>query len=343
MAGGAGTRFWPLSTEERPKQFLDILGSGKTFIQMTRDRFEGIIPIENIYVVTNEKYKSLVREQLPDLEESNIICEPSRNNTAPCILLAALKIQKRDPDACCLFVPSDHLIINQKAFKENALKALQYASTRKAIVTIGIVPTRPETGYGYIRFDEEEKGDIKKVEQFVEKPNMDTAKMYVASGKYLWNAGMFAWHVNTINEEYKRSATQLFNNLNGGLAFLNTTNEMDFLSKNYPLTENISVDFAIMEKSNAVYTLPATFDWSDLGIWSSVFEVSAKDEANTVKIGGQIINEDDENNLIIIPSNKKALINGIKDMIIIDSGESLLIYPKKAEQNIKSSVARISK
>lgn len=341
MAGGAGTRFWPLSTEDKPKQFLDILGTGKTFLQMTVDRFEGILPHENIYIVTNEKYKSLIKEQLPFLHEDQIISEPSRNNTAPCILLAALKIQKKDADACCVFVPADHLIIDKAAYQNNILKALSYATKSKSIVTIGIKPTRPETGYGYIKFDEDTKDELKKVEQFVEKPNIDTAKLYVASGKYLWNAGMFAWHVRTIAEEYKALSNQIYTVLSDGMASYNTPSEKQFLERHYPLTENISVDFAIMEKSNCVYTLAADFDWTDLGIWSSVYEVSDKDENENVKINGAIITEASENNLVIVPQNKKTLIRGLDNMIIIDSGDALLIYPKKDEQGIKASVNKI--
>lgn len=342
MAGGAGTRFWPLSTEEKPKQFLDILGTGKTFIQMTVDRFNGIIPTENIYVVTNEKYRALINEQLPTFSNAQIIAEPSRNNTAPCILLAALKIKKADPDACCLFVPADHLILDKIAFQQNALAALNHASQHKAIVTIGIVPTRPETGYGYIRFDEMDHNPVKKVEQFVEKPNVDTAKLYVASGKYLWNAGMFAWHVNTIDQEYKSLSPALYEILVKGMNVYNTADEQAFLQSNYPLTENISVDFAIMEKTDKVHTLSADFDWSDLGIWSSVYEASARDDEGNVLIDGHGLFEYSQNNLVILPSGKKMMIRGLSDMIVVDSGAALLIYPKGEEQDIKSSLQKMN-
>lgn len=338
MAGGAGTRFWPLSTEAKPKQFLDILGTGKTFIQMTAGRFEGWIPRENIYIVTNEKYRGLIHEQLPDLADDQIICEPSRNNTAPCILLAALKIRKKDPGATCLFVPSDHLIRDTDSFRENALEALEYASRHEAIVTIGIIPTRPETGYGYIKMEENQHDAVKKVEQFVEKPNLDSAKFYVSSGKYLWNAGMFAWHVNTIVREYHSLAPGIYKILSHGESHYNTETEETFLASQYPLTENVSVDFAIMEKSNHVYTVPAGFDWSDLGIWSSVYEASEKDELGNVCIGGKALHEDAANNLVTLPPGKQAIIRGLDDFIVIDSGDALLIYPRKVEQEIKTSV-----
>lgn len=343
MAGGAGTRFWPLSTEEKPKQFLDILGTGKTFIQMTVDRFEKIIPAENIYIITNEKYKALVQSQLPSLHENQIICEPSRNNTAPCILLAALKIGKQDPDACCLFVPSDHLIIDTEQFQNNAMAALEFAYHHKAIVTIGIIPNRPETGYGYIKFDPQHKDQIKKVEKFVEKPNLETAKNYIESGEYLWNAGMFAWHYATILDQYKKLSNQMYRILSNGLEELNTKDESDFLKENYSKTENISVDFAIMEKSDCVYTLPAGFDWSDLGIWSSVYEVSPKDENQNVIIGNSDVFEDNQHNLVILPHKKRAIIRGLKEYIVVDSGDALLIYPKLEEHNIKSSQAKLNK
>jgi mannose-1-phosphate guanylyltransferase len=341
MAGGAGTRFWPLSTEEKPKQFLDILGTGKTFIQMTVDRFKGIIPPEHIYIVTNEKYRALINEQLPDLHDTQIIAEPSRNNTAPCILLAALKIKKTDPDACCLFVPADHLILDTIAFQRNVLDAFYHASRHEAIVTIGIIPTRPETGYGYIRFDAMDHNLVKKVEQFVEKPSVDTARLYVDSGKYLWNAGMFAWHVNTIIEEYKTLSPGIYEILYSGMNAYNTHLEIDFLKNHYSNTENISVDFAIMEKSDNVFTLAAEFDWSDLGIWSSVYEASIADAEGNVSIGGKMSIEFSNDNLIILPHGKKAIIRGIKDMIVVDSGEALLIYPKGQEHSIKNSVQSI--
>ncbi len=341
MAGGAGTRFWPLSTEEKPKQFLDILGTGKTFLQLTVDRLDGALPFKNIYIVTNEKYKNIIKTQLPRIQDYQIICEPTRNNTAPCILLAALKIQKADPDACCLFIPSDQLIIDTGTFKSNVLTALHFAANHPSIVTIGIIPSRPETGYGYIKFDETEAGTIKPVYQFVEKPNLDTANLYLASGKYLWNAGMFAWHVKTIEQEFKSYAASIYEILAKGLPYYNTKDEAAFLASHYPTTENISVDFAIMEKSSCVYTLPAKFDWSDLGIWSSIFEVASKDDANNATIEGGAILEDSNNNLVILPKGKKAILRGLDDMIIVDSGKALLIYPKNQEQHIKSSQAKI--
>ena len=341
MAGGAGTRFWPLSTEARPKQFLDILGTGKTFIQMTVDRFVGWMPKENIYIVTNEKYRAIINEQLPDLDNDQIICEPSRNNTAPCILLAALKIKKKDPDACCLFVPSDHLIIDLAAFRKNAQQALEHAAAVQSIVTIGILPTRPETGYGYIKMDDDEHGELKKVEQFVEKPSLDTARLYVASGNYLWNAGMFAWHVNTIALEYQTYVPRMFQLLNKGLPVYNTPEENEFLARVYPTTENVSVDFAIMEKSELVYTIPAAFDWSDLGIWSSVYAASHKDDFGNVSTNGQVYYQDASNNLVTLPDGKQAIVRGLEEYIIIDSGEALLIYPRNQEYEIKKSLGML--
>jgi len=342
MAGGAGTRFWPLSTEDKPKQFLDILGTGKTFLQMTVSRFEGWIPKQNIYIVTNEKYRQIINEQLPELSNDQIICEPSRNNTAPCILLAALKIKKKDPDACCLFVPSDHLIVDLNAFRENAQQALGYASTHQAIVTIGILPTRPETGYGYIKMKEDEGKAIKKVDQFVEKPDLDTARLYLASGKYLWNAGMFAWHVNTIEKEYQSHVPAMYNLLSQGQPVYNTPDENAFLARVYPASENVSVDFAIMEKSEIVYTIPAGFDWSDLGIWSSVYEASTKDDLGNVCTTGRVYYQDASNNLVTLPMNKQAMIRGLEDYIIIDSGEALLIYPRNQEHEIKKSLGQLN-
>jgi len=272
------------------------------------------------------------------LDHEQIICEPSRNNTAPCILLAALKIKKKDKDACCLFVPSDQLIIDQTAFRQNAQQALEHASAGQAIVTIGILPTRPETGYGYIKMKDDEHEDLKKVEQFVEKPSLDTARLYVASGKYLWNAGMFAWHVNTIIQEYQTYVPQLYETLNQGLPVYNTPEEDEFLSRVYPTTENVSVDFAIMEKSEIVYTIPAAFDWSDLGIWSSVYAASQKDEQGNVSTRGRVYFQDASNNLVTLPENKQAIVRGLEDYIIIDSGEALLIYPRNQEHEIKKSL-----
>jgi mannose-1-phosphate guanylyltransferase len=338
MAGGAGTRFWPLSTEDKPKQFLDILGTGKTFLQMTADRFLPILPAENIYIVTNEKYRGLVTEQLPYLQEHQIIAEPSRNNTAPCILLAALKIQKSDPDACCVFVPSDHLIIDSPSYQQDILTALAAAKAQSIIVTIGVRPNRPETGYGYIKLGAKASNHLYRVDQFVEKPNLDTATFYLASGNYLWNAGMFAWHVNTIESEYQQLCHNLYESLTAGRTYLNTDKETSFLKIHYPKTENISVDFAIMEKSTSVYTLPANFDWSDLGIWSSVYEASHKDNDQNANNESFLTLRNSSGNLIHLPKNKKALIRGIHDMIIVDSGTALLIYPKSYEQEIKQDI-----
>jgi len=335
MAGGVGTRFWPASRESRPKQFLDILGVGQSLIQTTFDRASKIVPFQNIMVATNEKYKDLVLEHLPKINETNILLEPSRNNTAPCIAYAALKIKSKGNDSVFAVLPSDHVILKEALFVEKMHEAFAFAEQNEALVTLGISPTRPDTGYGYIELDGAAKEGINKVNQFKEKPDLKTAETYVNSGNYLWNAGIFIWSVNSVLSGMTKNANQIIETLSQDLDKLNTPEEQEYINQVYPLTDNISVDYALMENSNNIYTIPADIAWSDLGTWNSLHAYMDKDDAENVIQGTVLLAEECSNSLIRIADDQKAVIKGLKDMIVVLDDGVLVIYPKDKEQEIK--------
>lgn len=335
MAGGVGSRFWPKSRNNYPKQFIDILGLGKSLLQLTYNRFLKLCPSENIYIVTNKGYKDLVKEQLEDIAESNILCEPSRNNTAPCIAYATFKLAAKHPEANMVIAPSDHFILYEDIFIETIKIGLHEAAENEMLLTLGIKPTRPDTGYGYINFDDTARNGIHKVNRFTEKPRLEKAKEFLANGNYVWNGGIFIWNVKTALKAFEQLAPEIYSLFNKGSNVYNTTDEQNFIDANYPQSPNISIDYAIMEKADNVFTLPADFGWSDLGTWASLYEVTEKEiSCNAISATNLQLNET-ENCLIHLPANKLAVIKGLKDYIIVDDNDVLLIYPMKEEQEIK--------
>ncbi|RNL56962.1 mannose-1-phosphate guanylyltransferase [Pedobacter jejuensis] len=340
MAGGVGSRFWPKSRNHFPKQFIDILGLGKSLLQLTYERFLNICSNEQIYILTNESYAGLVAEQLPELLENNILLEPSRNNTAPCIAYASYKIHQQNPNANIIVAPSDHLILKEDVFLGKINLALNFASKNDALLTLGIEPSRPDTGYGYIKYkrmDSEYQisNDIKKVEAFMEKPSLDKANEYLRNGDYLWNAGIFIWSSKSIINAFELHAPLISELFKGGLSIYNTNSEQNFINENYPKSPNISIDYAILEKADNVYTIPADIGWSDLGTWASLHEVANKDGYEN-SVNCDIITLKNTNNCLIqLPPGKAAVIKGMENFIIVDDGKVLLIYPKSDEQEIK--------
>lgn len=342
MAGGVGSRFWPASREKRPKQFLDIMGTGKSLIRLTYERFLAICPPENIFIVTNARYQAQVKEHLPELTDNQILCEPSRNNTAPCIAYTAFKLQALDPAANLIVAPSDHIILQESRFIEALRKALAFTKNNDALVTLGIQPSRPDTGYGYIHFQSKAvEGDVHQVNRFTEKPPLEKAKEFLASGDYLWNAGIFIWRTSIVLEAFEKYAPEIHRILGTNPSCFNTQHEQAFIDQHYPTTPKISVDFAIMEKADNIYTIPSSFGWSDLGTWASLHAESPKNADGNVIQARQSLIHDTHNSLIRIPSDKLAVIGGLDDYIVVDEEDVLLIYPKNREQEIKQLRAEI--
>lgn len=341
MAGGVGSRFWPKSRNSFPKQFIDILGIGKSLLQLTYERFLKICPNEQIYILTNEGYAGLVAEQLPDILKENILLEPSRNNTAPCIAYAAYKIGKTNPDANIVVAPSDHLILKEDVFLEKIQLALTFSADQDALLTLGISPTRPDTGYGYIKYQQAsikyQNGfeEVKKVDAFMEKPVLAKAEEYLASGDYVWNAGIFIWSAASLKNAFKKYAPEIAALFESGLGCYNTDQEKQFIDAQYPTSPNISIDYAILEKADNVYTIPADIGWSDLGTWASLHAVGEKDVSNNMVNLDKVNLKDTANCIIHLPKDKAAVIRGLDNYIIVDDGEILLIYPKSEEQEIK--------
>lgn len=341
MAGGVGSRFWPVSTEEFPKQFHDMLGTGDTLIQKTFHRLANLIPKENIFILTNARYNDLVFEQLPVVTKRQVVLEPAMRNTAPCILYASLKIQKENPDAVMIVAPSDHWIEDETSFDKNVQEAFDFCSKNDALMTLGIQPTFPNTGYGYIEFDKTADTTIKSVNQFKEKPDYEVAKQYIAQGNFLWNAGIFMWSAKSAVAAFKKNQPELFSLFEKGIGAYNTDLEDDFIKKNYELAENISVDYAIMEKSDNVYVIGAEFDWNDLGTWGSLYDKLDKDETGNAVVNARTLTEDASGNMIRCNTNKVVVIDGLQDYIIVDKEEVLLIYPKAKEQDIKKVLQNV--
>lgn len=341
MAGGVGSRFWPASREARPKQFLDVMNTGKSLIRLTFERFLALCPAENIFIVTNKMYRDQVKEHLPELTDNQILCEPSRNNTAPCIAYTALKLHALDPEANLVVAPSDHIILSEIQFINILKQGLEFTAAQDALLTLGIRPTRPDTGYGYIRYAGSEDNPVKKVVQFTEKPKLERAREFLAQGDYLWNAGIFVWRVKTLLEAFQKNAPKIHEILAAGQSKYNTSEEQAFIDSHYPNTPSISVDYAIMEKADNIYTIPSSFGWSDLGTWASLHSEAEKDEAGNRISGAKIITQDTHNSLIRISPDKLAVIGGLDDFIVVDEGDVLLIYPKNREQEIKALTARV--
>lgn len=335
MAGGVGSRFWPVSKQAFPKQFHDMLGMGKSLLQMTFDRLQKQIPSHQILVLTNDDYIDLVKEQLPEIATGNIVAEPAMRNTAPCILLAALKIQKLNPDACMIVAPSDHHIADEDMFNQDLTTAFQFCKDHpKALMTLGILPTSPNTGYGYIEY-KKESNKIKKVSQFREKPDVETAQEFIAAGNFLWNAGIFIWNIAGVVSAFAKAQPQLTTLFQNGLPVFNTDHETEWLQENYTKAENISVDYAIMEKSDAVYVLPVQFSWNDLGTWGSLYDKLDKNEDENAVVNASLTAINSRGNMLRTPKGKKVILQGLDDYIIVDQDDVLLIIPRSAEQEIK--------
>ena len=334
MAGGVGSRFWPGSREARPKQFLDMLGVGKSLLRLTFERFLPICPASHVFIVTNAAYRDLILEQLPELTADQILCEPSRNNTAPCVAWTAFKLAALDPEANFVIAPSDAIVLKEQAFLEKINTARAFSAAHDALVTLGIEPSRPDTGYGYIQFGEETDAGVRQVLRFAEKPSLPIAQQYVQSGEYLWNAGIFVWRAQTVLNAYKTHAPEIFSILEKGRDVYNTPDEQAFINAAYPTTPNISVDFAIMEKADNVYTVPSEFGWSDLGTWASLHQELPKDEYDNA-LQGHVIAIDTDNTLVRIPAGKLAVVKDLSDYIVVDTPDVLMIYPKSKEQEVK--------
>lgn len=341
MAGGVGSRFWPVSTTEFPKQFHDMLGSGETLIQKTFSRLSKIIPAENILILTNEKYNDLVLEQLPTVKQEQVLLEPAMRNTAPCILYASLKIKNQNPNAVMVVAPSDHWIEDEKAFCDNLQQCFDFCAAENALMTLGIQPTFPNTGFGYIEFDKSDSNPIKKVSQFREKPDYETAKSFLENGNFLWNGGIFIWSVKAIINSFEAFQPEMNALFLEGFDSYNTNEEADFINQNYAKSENISIDYAILEKSENVFVLPATFDWNDLGTWGSLHEKLDKDENNNAVVNATVLLNNSSSNIISTSKEKLVIIDGLEDFIIVDKDNVLLIYPKSKEQEIKGIVAKL--
>jgi mannose-1-phosphate guanylyltransferase len=343
MAGGVGSRFWPVSTTDFPKQFHDMLGSGDTLIQKTFSRLSKLIPAENILILTNERYNDLVLEQLPMVKQEQVLLEPAMRNTAPCILYASLKIQKQNPNAVMVVAPSDHWIEDEDEFSKNLQQCFDFCQKENALMTLGIQPTFPNTGFGYIEYDKSDANPVKKVNQFREKPNYETAKAFLDSGNFLWNGGIFIWSVKSITEAFEKFQPQMNALFQQGSESYNTANEKEFIQTNYDKAENISIDYAVMEKAKNVYVLPATFDWNDLGTWGSLHDKLDKDDNNNTVVNATVILENASNNIIRSEAKKLVVIDGLDDYIIVDNENVLMIYPKSKEQDIKRITAIANK
>ncbi len=341
MAGGVGSRFWPVSTSENPKQFHDMLGTGSTLIQKTFQRLNTFVPTENILILTNERYNDLVLEQLPMVTQDQVVLEPAMRNTAPCILYAALKIQKMNPDGLMIVAPSDHWIEDEAAFAKDVTACFDKCSTEAVLCTLGIKPSFPNTGFGYIEYDKTDDNKLKRVNQFREKPDYDTAKQFLAQGNFLWNAGIFMWSVKTIVDAFKAYQPDQYKLFESGIGVYNTGEESAFIAENYPKAENISIDYAILEQSSAIFVLAATFDWNDLGTWGSLFDKLDKDTSGNAVVNAQVLAEDARGNMISSPKDKVVVVDGLQDYIIVDKKDVLLIYPKSKEQDIKKVLNKV--
>lgn len=344
MAGGVGSRFWPASTSKQPKQFLDILGTGETLIQQTFKRFAKICGAGNVYVITNAAYAKITQEQLPDIPAGNIIAEPARRNTAPCIAYASFKIKKKDPLANMIITPADHLITDESEMNRILQVALETTATNNILVTLGIEPHRPETGYGYIQYKDHDRDlnpEVKQVKTFTEKPDLEMATSFIESGDFLWNSGIFVWNANSIMTAFDKYLPDMYQAFEQGWDVLNTDKEEAFIQEIYPSCENESVDYGILEKAKNVFVIPSSFGWSDLGSWGSVHQESKKDDNGNSVNSKKVLFYDSQNNIVRIDSDKIAVISGMEDYIIIQDGSRLLICPRSKEQEIKMFVSDV--
>ena len=340
MAGGIGSRFWPKSRSSFPKQFHDMLGIGKTLIQLTYERFLKLCPKENIYIVTNEAYKDLVLQQLDGILEDRILLEPSMRNTAPCIAYASYKILDINPKANIVVAPSDHLILKEDTFLDIINVAINQANEDQCLVTLGIKPSRPDTGYGYIQFEEQSgKGDlVKKVKTFTEKPDLEMAQQFLESGDFYWNSGIFIWNVNTIIQAFGELLSEVDTLFKEGVGKYNTDQEQPFINTIYQQCKNISIDYGIMEKADNVFVVLSDFGWSDLGTWGSLYTHIDLDASGNAVVGKEVKLYDTENSMINVPEDKLVVLQGLKNYIVVDTGDVLLVVKKEDEQQVKQFV-----
>jgi mannose-1-phosphate guanylyltransferase len=345
MAGGTGSRFWPLSRYAKPKQFLDILGTGRTFLQQTFDRFSKIVPTENFFVVTNAKYKDIVLEQLPEIKEEQILAEPLRRNTAPCIAYASYKIKTINPEANLIVAPSDHVILKEDEFITQIKNGLEFVKQNKALLTLGIKPNRPETAYGYIQVSKQvnfkELDNLNEVKLFAEKPDVHMAKLFVDSGEFFWNSGIFIWSLPTIIDALNTHLSDISSKFEGGMKLYNTKDEIHFINKIYSEMQSISIDYGIMEKARNVYVLTADFGWSDLGNWGTLYENKEKDKDGNVIINSNVLTYDTSNCIVNISGEKIAVLQGLDGYIIAESDEIIMICKKEDEHQIKKFVTDV--
>jgi len=343
MAGGIGSRFWPISRTSHPKQFIDILGTGKTLIQNTYDRFLKVCPKENIYIVTNENYTGLVKQQLPDIADGQVLTEPVMRNTAPCIAYGCFKIESLNPNAVIVVAPSDHLILDEPAFVATIEKSLAVATDNDCLITLGIKPSRPDTGYGYIQYTNNSlKNDFYKVKTFTEKPTVEIAKTFLQSGDFLWNAGIFVWSAKAIVKAFGSYLPDMNEIFVDARSVYNSDEEKKYIHNAYQQCTNISIDYGIMEKADNVYVLPSEFGWSDLGTWASIYELADKDYVgNAVIPSEKVIMYDSSNCMVNVPGEKLVILQGLHDYIVVEANNSLLICPRDQEQNIKQVVADV--
>ena len=340
MAGGIGSRFWPMSRTAFPKQFIDILGTGQTLIQQTFDRLLKLVPKENIYIVTNDLYKDLVLEQL-DVVEDQVLCEPSRRNTAPCIAYANYKIASKNPNANIIVAPADHLILKEDKFIEVMTTALNYTEANNALVTLGIKPSRPDTGYGYIQFEDSGDSELKRVKTFTEKPDLILAKQFLDSGDFSWNSGMFIWSLSSISESFEKLLPEMDTLFKEQKHAFGTEKEGLAIDSIYAECKSVSIDYGIMEKAKNVFVLSADIGWSDLGTWGSIYMHLDHDDDNNAIVGKNVMLYDSEDCIVSVPKNKLVVIQGLKDYIVVESNDTLLVCKKKDEQKIKQFVTDI--
>ncbi len=338
MCGGIGSRFWPYSRSSRPKQFIDFLGTGRSLLQMSYDRILPIVSKENVLIVTNEIYPPLVREQLPELSEDQILLEPARRNTAPCIAWAAYHIAAKDPQASIMVAPSDHLITQEALFEKAIINGFEFVEKNNALLTLGIKPTRPETGYGYIQVGQPVEGGFFKVKTFTEKPKLELAEVFVESGEFFWNSGIFLWKAHNIIEELKQHAPDVADVFESGKGAYGTPAEREFINRAFPGCVGISIDFAVMEKSRNVFVECVSFGWSDLGTWSALYDNSPKNRDSNVTQNCNVLAYNAEGNIFAVNGEKLIVVDGLKDYIVADSGDVLLVCPKGEEQRIKQMV-----
>ncbi len=338
MGGGIGSRFWPFSRKTLPKQFLDFFGTGRSLLQQTFDRFNKIIPAENIFIVTNAIYADLVSEQLPELKREQILLEPARRNTAPCIAWASYHIQALNPNANIVVAPSDHLILKETEFLEAVSNGLDFAAKSDILLTLGIKPNRPETGYGYIQIADKEADNFYKVKAFTEKPELELAKVFVESGEFYWNSGLFMWNVNTIINACEALLPELTSKLAPGKDVYGTPAEEAFIEENFPACPNVSIDFGVMEHASNVYVSLGDFGWSDLGTWGSLYDLSEKDNQGNASLKCESLLYNSKNNMVVLPKGKLAVIDGLDGYLVAESNNVLLICRKDEEHAIRKYV-----